>query len=157
MIRTRILPAAVALLLASAGYAQDWKKNFPGDEAIYTNVAREVQIRLQDGQLVAANRYEEDLLLDTDKAAKMMSRGQIYHSSFSELKDWEAYTRFGEGKKQKVSNTTTNSSREDYIFFDDSKTTSFDYSGMAAGATRHLDYELHHKDVHLLSPHYFDR
>jgi len=112
---------------------------------------------MEEGKWLATSNFSEDLLYLTDNSVKMMSRGHIYHSGFNELKRWDAYVQSPESKKVKVSNASTTSSRQDYIFYDDVKSTSFDYAGASIGATRHMDYQLRHNDVYLLSPHYFER
>ncbi|MCW3073801.1 MAG: hypothetical protein JWP69_870 [Flaviaesturariibacter sp.] len=137
--------------------AQGGKTQFPEAEAVYTNLSCEVNIKNDKGNLSATSTYKEDLLLASDKGVKMMGRGSIYHGSFSALKDWEAYTKTPENKKLKVSNINVSSSRQDYVFFDDTKETSFDFTGATTGATRHMEFELLHSDAHLLTPYYFDR
>lgn len=141
------------------GYAQnDWKAKYPDADAVYTNLSCNVNIKMEDGKLVASSENSEDLVFLTDNSLKLMNRGYIYHSSFNELKKWDAYTQLPEEKKKlKVLNASTTSSRQDYIFYDDVKSTAFDYTGVAVGATRHLEYQIQHNDVFLLSPHYFER
>ncbi|HEY0355166.1 MAG TPA: DUF3857 domain-containing protein, partial [Flavisolibacter sp.] len=149
---------AILLLAGNEIPAQDIKSKFPGAEAVYTNLACEVDIRRENGKLVAVSEYSEDLLYLTANAVQMMSKGYIYHSSFNQLKNWDAYTQLpNERKKLKTSNETTNSSRQDYIFYDDVKSTSFDFTGGVIGATRHLDYQLQNNDITLMSPYYFER
>lgn len=150
--------ALLGVLVSKQGQAQtDWKTKFPNAEAVYTNISCDVSIKMEDGKWIGTSSFSEDLLYLTDNAVKMMSRGRIYHSSFNELEKWEAYVQLPERKKVKVSNASTTSSRQDYIFYDDTKSTSFDYAGAAVGATRHMNYQLKHNDVHLLTPHYFER
>jgi transglutaminase-like putative cysteine protease len=155
--RTALSLAALALFLSQGASGQTVQTPFPNAEAVYTRLACEVTIRNDRGKLTARSSYSEDMLLATDKGVKMMGHGSIYHSSFNELKDWDAYTRTGENKKLKVSHVNTGSSRQDYVFYDDAKETSFDFTGVTPGATRHIEYELFHSDPHLLSPFYFDR
>ncbi len=133
------------------------KKTFPDAEAVFTRLDRHVNIELdKEGKVSASTYYSEGITYLTDNAVNMLSRGRIYHSSFNELKDWQAYTQSG-NKKLKVTNITTNSSTQDYIFYDDGKSTNFDFAGGNKGASRHIEYQLQHSDAHLLSPHYFDR
>jgi transglutaminase-like putative cysteine protease len=137
---------------------ENWKKKFPDADAVYTNRSCDVNIKWEDKKLIAVSEFSEKLLFLTDNSVKMMSRGSIYHSSFNELKKWEAYTQLPDDKRKlNVSNTTTTSSTEDYIFYDDAKSTSFDFTGAVIGATRHLEYQIVGKDAHLLSPFYFER
>ncbi len=146
-----------ALCLATGSAAQDVKKEFPDAQAVYTSVVKEVEFFSEKGKVTARSKYSEDLQLLSDNAAKMMSRGQVYHSSFSALNSWEAYGLSPEKRKLKIANTKTNSNRDDYIFFDDSKETSFDFPGISNGSTRHIEYVVDHPDAHLMSPFYFDR
>jgi hypothetical protein len=155
-------PCLLLLLLAApAVFAQKsdaWRTQFPEAEAVYTNLLCQVNISVdKDDQISASSEHSEDLMYLTPNAVKMMSRGHIYHSSFNVLKDWNAYTQLPENKKLKIANTNTSSSRQDYIFYDDTKLTSFDYAGAVSGATRHLEYQLQHSDAHLLTPYYFER
>lgn len=137
---------------------EDYRKLFPEAEAVYTNLAREMTIKREDGKLVAYSNVSEDLVYLNDKSVKMMNRGYIYHSSFNKLESWNAYTQLpDEKKKLKTSNASTSSSRQDYIFYDDVKLTSFDFAGSVVGATRHLEYQLKHTNILLLNPCYFER
>jgi transglutaminase-like putative cysteine protease len=145
------------LFIFNAGFSQDWRQKFPEAEAVYSNVSCEVNIRNEKGKISALTKYSEDILLASEKGARMMGRGSIYHGSFDELKDWQAYTISPENKKMKASNIQVESSRQSYVFYDDSKTTSFDFSGIGPGVTRHIDYEIEKTDGHLLTPFYFDR
>lgn len=134
------------------------KKAFPEAEAVYTELLCQVNISQdKEGKINVTSNYSEDLMYLTDNAVNMLSRGRIYHSTFNKLNNWEAYTQLPGNNKLKVANTTTNSSTQNYIFYDDTKSTSFDFAGGKAGANRHIEYQIQHSDAHLLSPHYFDR
>jgi hypothetical protein len=136
---------------------EDWKKRFPDAEAVYTQLNCDITIKKSGNKYIATSAYSEDLLYLTDNSVKMLSKGRIYHSGFNELKKWEAYTQVGNSKKIKVLNVATGSSRSNNIFYDDVKSTSFDFAGAQTGANRHLEYEIVHNDIFLLSPHYFER
>lgn len=154
---TRTLLLSVLLVAVFRADAQEWKAQFPDAQAVYTQLACEVTIKNSDGKLSATTTYTEDMNFATAQAARMMGRGSIYHSSFNELKNWEAYTQSPEKKKIKVANVSTESSRSDYVFYDDAKTTSFDFAGLVDGVSRHIEYTVAHTDLHLLSPFYIDR
>src|SRR5829696_51039 len=143
LLKTGALLVTVAFCKFSVAQT-DWKKIFPSAEAVYTNLSCDVTIKMEEGKWMATSNFSEDLLYLTDNSVKMMSRGRIYHSGFNELKRWDAYVQSPESKKVKVSNASTTSSRQDYIFYDDVKSTSFDYAGATIGATRHMDYQLRH-------------
>ena len=160
MIHSLLKGGLVGMILLSSKLAMcqdDWKKLFPNAEAVYTNLSNDIIIKQEDDKWIATSNLSEDLLYLTGNSVNMMSRGRIYHSSFNELQKWDAYVQPPSGKKVKVSNAATTSSRQDYIFYDDTKSTSFDYAGASVGATRHMNYQLKHNDVHLLTPHYFER
>lgn len=149
--------ACTTLLSSLQAQEAGWQKDFPLAEAAYTNLSCAVNFKLEGDKIVATSNYSEDLMLSTDNAVKMMSRGYIHHSSFNALKSWTAYTESPQRKKLKVANPQTNSSRQSYIFYDDAQSTSFDYVGTAVGATTHLEYEIQHNDAHLMIPYYMER
>jgi hypothetical protein len=155
--RKSCIAFSLIILGFQAGSQEDWKAKFPTAEAVYTNTLTEVNIQKQNGNWVAVSDHSEDLVFLTDNSIKMMSRGRIYHSTFNELKKWDAYTRLEGNKKLKVTNTSTTRSSQDYIFYDDSKATSFDFAGVAVNTSRHMEYQLIHTDIHLLIPSYFER
>jgi hypothetical protein len=134
------------------------KKIFPEAEAVYTRLSCEITIGQDEGKLSAVRNMSEDLVYQTENSVRMMNRGYIFHSGFNQLQKWDAFTQLPDGKKKlKTSNVNTTSSRQSYVFYDDTKSTSFDYSGGMVGATRHLEYQLLNKDVSLLTPFYFER
>jgi hypothetical protein len=146
------------VLINAVNAQEDWQKIFPNAEAVFTSRTCDVIIKKENDKWIATSDFSEDLVYLTDNSVKQMSRGYIYHSGFNQLKKWDAYIRFPDDKKRwKVSNANTSSSTRDYIFYDDVKSTSFDYTGGAVGATRHLEYQLQSTDAHLLSPYYFER
>lgn len=156
--RLKFLMTGCCLAITTITMAQsNARSSFSDADALYTNIGCDVTIKKEDNKWIALSEFTEDLLYKSDNSVKFMNRGYIFHSSFNELKKWEAYTQVQDNKKLRVSNTVTNSSKEDYIFYDDIKTTSFDYSGAIVGATRHLEYQLQNNDLHLLTPFYFER
>ena len=153
-----VLAAAFLQAPVKAQTEATLKKTFPEAEAVFTQLLRHVNITQdKEGKLNVSSNYTEDLMYLTDKSVNMLSRGRIYHSTFNQLQEWNAYTQLPENKKLKVANTNTTSSTQNYIFYDDTKSTSFDFAGGKTGANRHIEYQLQHSDAHLLSPHYFDR
>src|SRR5688572_32158722 len=104
--RKSCLAFSLVILGFHAGSQEDWKAKFPTAEAVYTNTLTEVNIQKQNGNWVAVADHSEDLVFLTDNSIKMMSRGRIYHSTFTELKKWDAYTRLEGNKKIKVTNTS---------------------------------------------------
>jgi hypothetical protein len=152
-----ILTGSVLAALSAVQAQEDLSKRFPNAEAVYTNVRCDVNITKENGKWIATSSVTEDLQFLSDNSVKMMGKGRIYHSSFTQLKKWDAYTQVSERKKIKVANVSTASSRQDYIFYDDVQATSFDFAGAGVGTTRHLEYQVQYNDIQMLSPHYFER
>ena len=156
----KIFFLSVSAGICLPGYAQqteEWKKKYPDAEAVYANMSNYVKINLDNDKLTATSEHAEDLVYLTENGVKMMSRGFIYHSGFNVLNKWDAYTQVAGIRKIKVTGSKTTNSNADWVFYDDAKQTMFDYSGASIGANSHLEYEIQHTDVHMLSPFYFDR
>ena len=91
----------LSLVTGTQAFSQsDWKTKFPDAEAVYTNLLCEVNIKKENGKLVAVSEFSEDLIYLHSNAVQMMSKGYIYHSSFNELKKWDAYTLVPDEKKE---------------------------------------------------------
>jgi transglutaminase-like putative cysteine protease len=95
------------------------------------------------------------MLFTKDESSNFAGSNSVYFSYFYKLKNWDAYTLLPDGKKIKVTNSTTKS-RSSFVFYDDSKEIEFLYPAISKGARgiTNVSYEL--TDPHLLSPFYFD-
>lgn len=133
------------------------RTKFPGSNVVFQNYAQELNIMVKNDIPVAERKTDIDMLMLTEKNANMMSRYKVYHSSFNELTELEAYTRVPSGNKfktVKVSDTKTSNSSSQSVFYDDVKETSFDFPGLVQNAIAHVNYTLYNKDAHLLTPFY---
>lgn len=152
----------VFLLLASnsllAQSADEVLAKFPGELAVILNYNRDTKVFIKNNEPVAESKEEVEILVLDDKANGIYNKYKIFHSSFEEIKDLEAFTKVPDGskyKKIKVTDTKTESSTSRGVFFDDSKETSFDFPSMMKGSVSSVSYTEFLKDAHFLYPFYF--
>jgi len=130
------------------------KNSFPGEQAVYKKHAVHYTFKLKDGEPYAeSNEIQEMLFLS--KNAVYLSRFGFYQSSFNTIENYEAYTVTPEGKKIAVKDFKTTHNRSRSVFYDDIKETSFDFPSVTTGSIGHLEYKSVHKNLKLLTPHYF--
>jgi hypothetical protein len=130
---------------------------YPNNYAVIQNYTKSIDISLKDGQPYAESKTEQEILALDDRANGMYNRQYVYSSSDNELGNLEAYTKVPDGKKYnkvKVTDIKTQNSRDNDIFYDDRKESSFDLPSLVKGAIADINYTETHKDVHLLSPFY---
>ena len=133
------------------------KKIFPGEQVVYLNYNDLLILSIKNDTPVAESNHSAELLLLGDDASSY-SRYAIYHSGYNELKNLDAYTKLPDGdkyKKIKITNQQTSSSSTNGVFYDDVKQTSFDFPSLTQNAVEHIDYDLYHKDAHLLIPFFY--
>ena len=134
------------------------RKIYPQQDVVLLNYNSRLTIRMQDGIPVAESKFESDRMFLNGKNTSLYSKYKIYHSSYNELKDLEAYTMIPEGskfRKIKAGDMKTSSSPSRSVFYDDVKETTFDFAGLEENAIEHVSYSQFHKDAHLLTPFYF--
>lgn len=142
-------------MMVQAQTFDEVKKLYPDEHAVILNYNKGTRIFLKDGQPQAETKTDVEILVLDDKANGMYNRYKIYHGSFNELKNIEAYTKTAEGKKIKVNDMQTGSSRSEGVFYDDVKETAFDFPALLRGATATVSYTEVNKDPHLFNPFYF--
>ena len=158
--RLKGLLLATALGMCCTAFAQnveELKKRFPGDEAVMLHSSAQYKIRIKDGQPYVESKENQQLMYLSANAAAYLGRYGFAHSSFHEVKEYEAYTQTADNKKIKVTNFKTSSSQSDGVFYDDVQETMFDFPAVGQGATGNLNLQIVHKKPYLLSPHYFGR
>jgi hypothetical protein len=133
------------------------KVKYPGEEAVVLNAVEEYKIKIKEGKPYVESKETQQLLYLSANAAAYMSRYGFSHSSFHELREYEAFTQTPENKKVKVTDFKTSNSQSSSVFYDDVKETRFDFPAIAAGAVGNLQVSVVHKNPYLLSPHYFAR
>ena len=143
------------LNITKAQSIEDIRKQFPDEKAVMLNKTLEYNISVKDGKpYVESNEVQQIEYLSGTAAAYMGGYG-FFHSDFQKLVTYEAYTRTPNDKKIKVSEFSTNSNKESFVFYDDVKETSFNFPAVEPGAVGNLNVSWINKDPHLLSPFYF--
>jgi hypothetical protein len=133
-------------------------QKFPDENAVILNFNRDTRIYLKDNQPVAETKEVTEILVLSDKANGIYNKYKIFHGTFDELKELEAYTKVPDGnryKKLKVTDIKTQSALSSGVFYDDMKESVFDFPSMVKGAIGVVSHTKYHKDPHLLSPFYF--
>jgi hypothetical protein len=141
--------------------AQDYEaiaKQHPDDIAVMTVYSRELKISIQKNSLSAQSKEDVEMLMLNDRANGMYNQYKVFHGSFNELKEVEAYTKVPDGnkyKKIKVKETKTQNSQSGSVFYDDAKETVFYFPSLVKGAVAAVSHTELHKDIHMLTPFYF--
>jgi hypothetical protein len=151
---------ATTLVIAHAVVAQnvdELKRQYPGEQAVMLHSSAQYKIRIREGVPYVESKESQQLMYLTGNAAAYMSQYGFGHSSFHEVKEYEAYTQTADNKKVKVTSFKTSSSKSSGVFYDDVKETMFDFPAIGQGATGNLNLQVIHKKPYLLSPHYFSR
>lgn len=128
---------------------------FPDAMAIWLERRTDVNLTWDKGEIAVTQDEHEDLLFTKDESGNIAGKNSVYLSYFYNLKDWDAHTLLPDGKKIKVTNSTTHS-RSSYIFYDDSKETEFFYPAVVKGARGITNVKYDITDAHLLTPFYFE-
>lgn len=136
---------------------EEVSKVFPDADVVYTNYNKNLNIFFKDGVPAAESRMDIDMMMMSDKNSNMISRYSVYHSSYNSLNGLEAYTKIPNGKKYKnlkVTDIKTSVSTQTSVFYDDGQESTFDFPGLTQYSVAHVNYNLFHKDAHLLTPFY---
>ncbi len=137
----------------AAQRTEDIRKKFPDQDYVMLKNITHYTIAVVNDSVKVQSRDVEDWLFLTENGA-MRKEGRIYHSGFHKLKAYKAYTITTNGKELEVTDVKTKSNPGSGVFYDDAKLTSFNYPGLTAGATSHLEYSTEHTNPYLLSPSY---
>lgn len=90
--------------------------------------------------------------------AGLTDREEVYYSTFTPLKEINAWTLAPHGKRyvrRPVSRFTHKDVLDDQIFHDDSRSVQFMFPGIAPGAITHVDHVITYPDAHLFMGHFF--
>lgn len=127
--------------------------------ALFNTIKQEVKLFFKENTLVAESIDEREMLILNDKANGAYNKYRVYHGSFDELKNLEAYTKVpenGKYKKIKVEEFKVQNAQSNSVFYDDVKETVFDFPAIIKGSICHVTSTTFNKDIHLLTPHYFN-
>jgi len=142
MIRNHTICVSLFLLSflpqVSAQHMDEIKKQYPQENAVVLANKLHYNISVVDGQPHIESDETEQIAFLTPDAHKYMSSYGFYHSDFSQVIAYEAFTRTASDKKLKVTEFKTKSSKEDFVFYDDSKETTFNFPNVEEGAIGNL-------------------
>jgi len=130
---------------------------FPNNYAVILNHTEELRLFIKNGKPQGEKKVTIELVALDDKANGTVSRYAVYHGSFDEIKDLEAYTKVPDGngfKKIKVSEIKTEDASSNEVFYDDEKESWFDFPSLTKGAHAFVSYTQMESDAHLLNPYY---
>ena len=130
---------------------------YPNAYAVMLTHNRNLKITLENNAPYAEIQEQIVMAVLDDKANGSYNRYKVYHGTFNEIKDIEAYTKVPDGngfKKLKVTDMHTESAASEGVFYDDVKATSFDFPSISKGALAYVNYTETFSDPHLLSPFY---
>lgn len=131
------------------------RKQFPDEKAVLLNRTLEYNIDLREGKPYVESKEVQQIEYLLNSATAFMGEYSFYHSSFQQLISYEAYTRTPDDKKLKVNEFKTSTDKENFVFYDDVKQTTFNFPAVAPGAIGNLQVSYHNTDPHLLSSYYF--
>lgn len=131
------------------------RKQFPNEKAVMLNHTLEYNITLKDGQPSVESHLTQQIAYLLSSATTYMGDFSFQHSDFQKLGDYQAFTKTADGKKLKVTEFKTGSSKDGSVFYDDYKITSFNFPAVEPGAVGNLEVSWQNKDPHLLTPYYF--
>lgn len=154
---------AVAALMGICGLSSTLKaqtidelrKQFPDEKAVMLNRSLDYTINLKDGQPNVESHEVEQIAYLQSAATTYLTDFSFFHSGFQKLGAYQAYTRTPDGKKIKVTDFKTATSKESFVFYDDFKTTTFNFPAVEPGAIGNLEVSWQNTEPHLLSPYYF--
>jgi hypothetical protein len=133
------------------------KKQYGLEHAVLLKNALNYNISIKEGKPYVESSEIQQIQYLTADASKYMSSYGFYHSDFQQLISYDAYTRTANDKKLKVMDFKTKSSTEDFVFYDDSKETTFNFPSVEEGAVGNLEVSWVNKNPYLLTPFYFER
>ncbi|WP_162847055.1 DUF3857 domain-containing protein [Mucilaginibacter gracilis] len=130
-------------------------KQYPDEKAVLLNRTLDYTISLKNGQPYVESHELQQIEYLQGNAAAFMSEYGFSHSDFQKLVSYQAYTRTSDDKKLKVTEFKTSTNKESFVFYDDVKSTTFNFPAVGPGAIGNLEVSWLNTDPHLLSPFYF--
>lgn len=140
---------------ANAQTLESIRQQFPDEKAVLLNRTLEYNIDLKDGKPAVESHEVQQIEYLSTNAAAFMGAYSFYHSDFQKLIAYEAYTRTPADQKLKVSEFKTSTDKENSVFFDDVKQTTFNFPAVEPGSVGNLQVSWNNTDPHLLSAYYF--
>ncbi len=165
-IASRFIFIALLVISSFAGtlvFGQDAEelfKKYKNEQAVFTSVKELMEIKNENGVLVATSNISRERMLIGDLSPGIYNKEYIFHSYFNRLTDYEEEALvFGENgyKKQKNFTSRTINSDQDNVFYDDIKQTEITFNGLTPRSIIKTNYNISHTDLHMLPTFYFER
>ncbi len=134
---------------------EELKKQYPQDHAVLLNKVLRYKISVKGNEPFVESEELQQIQYLTLQANAYMGRLGFSHSGFQQVVAYEAFTRTPEEKKLKVVDFITNSNKDDFVFYDDEKETTFDFPSVKEGSIGNLHVSWINKNPYLLAPFYF--
>ena len=118
-------------------------ERYPDDVAVYLRNNETVDFRVQGDSIVTTIEVYEELLHLGENTTRYAS-GNVISSSFYKISELEAYTLIPNKKKYvrlDVNEFKESYDKDTYVFFDDSKVTTFTFPGVQKGVKTILKYK----------------
>jgi len=146
----------VTMLLAYVSQAGEYDSiavRYKNENAVVTNNTRRLEIKYEDGKLVAKSYFTKEKLLISDRSPAIDNVDYLYHSDFNELQDLHATaslpTKDGYKKVPCYNYGDINPDR-DNVFYDDSRYAVVSYSGLLKNSLTETKYVIEHTDLNML-------
>jgi transglutaminase-like putative cysteine protease len=154
-----LLPAFLLLALAARAQAPSqlvvaMKKQHPGEKAVYLEMRQDLTVEIRNDSVQVVARHHADML-HLDEQSATYANDRVYSSHFNRLQKLEARTLVPNGEKfktVKVTNFKDKFEMQAGIFFDDTRSTSFSFPAVTAGARTVTDYTVRHVDARFVMP-----
>lgn len=121
----KFLFSTVCCFLIAGVFAQNKKidvnavmQQFPDAMAVWLDRKTDIELTWKNGEIKVQQKEFEDLLFTKEESSNFAGSNSVYFSYFYKLKNWDAFTLLPDGKKIKVTNSTTKS-RSSFVFYDD--------------------------------------
>lgn len=159
----RLILTITFLLLLPQAFAQNavdietMKQRYSKYNAVITKQASDYVFDIVKDTIQVKEMNTQEVLILNDRS-KAFTNDYIYYGSFSRVEDIEASTRIPGVKgyeKIPVKLFSETHNRDGQIFYDDSKTISFAYPSITAGAITSLSYTVVYLDHRLLNKGFF--
>lgn len=139
---------------------QDFKKENPKENFIFTKISVEDIIELEKGEISIRSHHREELLC-LNKNIQGLAERSVWYDQFSVIENLAAscyYPENGKYKKEKVKVFEDQESISSGIsFYDDSRKKIFRYQNLREGAVTIMEYDRIITDYHLLNSRRFSK
>ncbi len=155
IVQNLIVTSFVLLTFGNVCRAQsldELQQQYSDEYGVYTKYYQHLDFYFDKNELKVKLDVENEKVLLDPAFATAFSTESVHHSYFSTLNYLEAVTLIPTDKgfkPVKSVNTKVKSSRDDYVFYDDSKETEVSYNNLQKGNRTSIKYGLTFRDVYM--------